>query len=134
LLLAGALVVAATLAQAADPPRRVARLGKVGGSVSYQPPGVQESTPAELNRPYTSGDSFWSGSDGRGELETENAAIRFSANTSLTIQDLSDQATQIKLTSGILNVRLHTLAPQETFEVDATRRSFQLTRTGQYRI
>jgi hypothetical protein len=130
----GALNETSAFAQAADPPRRVARLGKVGGSVSYQPPGIQESTPAEVNRPYTTGDVLWSGSDGRAELETENAAIRFSANTSLTIADIGDQATQIKLTSGILNVRLHTLRPDETFEVDATRRSFQLTRTGQYRI
>lgn len=121
-------------AQAKDPPRRVARLGKVGGSVSFQPANLHEFTPAELNRPYTVGDSFWSGPDGRGELQTDNAALRFNGNTSLTIQDLSSEATQIKLASGTLSVRLHTLAPGESFEVDATHRSFQLTQIGQYRI
>lgn len=133
-LLLGVILICQCQAQDADPPRRAARLGYVGGKVSFQPANLPDSTPAELNRPFTSGDSFWSGVDGRGELQTENAAMRFSGNTSLTIQELSNQATQITLRSGSLSVRLHTLAPQESFEVDTPHYSFQLRRIGQYRV
>lgn len=132
--LLGVVLVWHSEAQDPDPPRRAARLGYVAGKVSFQPANLPDSTPAELNRPFTSGDSFWSGADGRGELQTENAAMRFSGNTSLTIQELSNQATQITLKSGVLSVRLHTLAPQESFEVDTPHYSFQLRRIGQYRL
>ncbi len=138
--LAGLLVLGVTVPglvtpQIADPPRRAARLGYVGGSVSFQPAGLKVATPAEVNRPFTSGDSFWSQHDGRGELQTENASIRFGAGTNLVIKELSNQATEIELKSGSLSVRLHTLAPQESFQIDTPNSySFGLTRAGQYRV
>jgi hypothetical protein len=120
--------------EAADPPRRAARLGYVGGAVSLTPAGLQEATPAEVNRPFTTGDRFWSGADGRGELQTENAAIRFDGHTSFAIQELSDQATLIRLESGTLSVRLHALAPLEDFEIETPQFTFHLNRLGVYRV
>jgi hypothetical protein len=122
------------MAQTADPPRRAARLGYVGGAVSLTPAGLQEATPAEVNRPFTTGDRFWSGADGRGELQTENAAIRFDGHASFAIQELSDQATLIRLESGTLSVRLHALAPLEDFEIETPQFSFHLSRLGVYRV
>ena len=56
------LCAASVLAQAqdADPPARAARLSDAEGSVSLQPAGVQDWTPATLNRPLTTGDRLWS--------------------------------------------------------------------------
>ena len=119
---------------AADPPRRAARLGYVGGAVSLTPAGLQDATPAEVNRPFTTGDRFWSGADGRGELQTENAAIRFDGHTSFVIQELSNQATLIGLESGTLSVRLHTLAPGEDFEIETPQYTFHFNRLGAYRV
>ena len=98
--------------QTADPPRRIARLAYVAGSVTFQPIDSQNATPAEVNRPFSSGDSFWSGSLGRGELQTENAAIRFSSNTRLVIRELSNQATIIGLMSGTIKRSVAYLGPQ----------------------
>ena len=120
--------------QAADPPRRAARLGYMGGAVSLTPAGLQDATPAEVNRPFTTGDRFWSGADGRGELQTENAAIRFEGRTSFAIQELSNQATLIRLESGTLSVRLHALAPGEDFEIETPQFTFHFNRLGAYRV
>jgi hypothetical protein len=130
----GAMLAAPARLQAADPPRRAARLGYLGGTVSLTPAGLQEATPAEVNRPFTTGDRFWSGADGRGELQTDNAAIRFSGRASFAIQELSNQATLIRLESGTLSVRLHALAPLEDFEIDTPQFTFHLKRLGAYLV
>jgi hypothetical protein len=134
----GGLLAAPVMPQAtdqvADPPRRAARLGYVGGAVSLTPAGLQDATPAEVNRPFTSGDRFWSGADGRGELQTENTAIRFGGRTSFVIQELGNQATLISLESGTLSVRLHTLAPGEDFEIETPQFTFHFNRLGAYRV
>src|ERR1700680_1212047 len=98
----GAMLVAPGMPQEADPPRRAARLGYMGGSVSLTPAGLQEATPAEVNRTFTTGDRFWSGTDGRGNPQTENGVIRLGGRASLVIQELSNKATLIGLESGTL--------------------------------
>jgi hypothetical protein len=130
----GAMLSTPVMPQTADPPRRAARLGYVGGAVSLTPATLQEATPAELNRPFTTGDRFWSGADGRGELQTDSAAIRFSGRASFAIQELSNQATLIRLESGTLSVRLHALAPLEDFEIDTPQFTFHLKRWGAYLV
>ena len=130
----GVMLAAPALPQDADPPRRAARLGYVGGALSVTPAGLQDSTVAEVNRAFTTGDRFWSGADGRGELQTENAAIRFGGRASFSIQELDTQATLIRLESGTLSVRLHTLAPQEDFEIETPQFTFHLNRLGAYRV
>lgn len=130
----GAMSAASGISEDADPPRRAARLGYVGGSVSLTPAGLQDATPAEVNRAFTTGDRFWSGADGRGELQTDNAAIRFGGRASFVIQELSNQATLIGLESGTLSVRLHALAPLEAFEIETPQFTFHLKRLGAYRV
>lgn len=130
----GAMPALAATSPDTDPPRRAARLGYLGGAVSLTPAGLQDSTPAEVNRPFTTGDRFWSGADGRGELQTENAAIRFGGHASFAIQELSNQATLIRLESGTLSVRLHALAPLEDFEIETPQFTFRLNRLGAYRV
>jgi hypothetical protein len=131
ILVTGAVVPA--LAQDSDPPGRVARLGYSAGSVSFTPAGLQDPILAEVNRPVTTGDRLWSQADGRGELQTQNATIRFGGRTSIAIEDLSDRHTQIRLESGALSIRLHTLAPDEDFEIDMPQFSFKINRLGAYR-
>jgi hypothetical protein len=130
----GALMAALAMPQDADPPRRAARVGYASGAVTVQPAGVEGSTPAEINRPITTGDRFWTEAAGRGELQTDNAAMRFDGRTSFLVEELDSQATQIQITAGTLSVRLHALAPHEVFEVDTPHLSFNLLRLGQYRV
>jgi hypothetical protein len=57
-LLAALLAMAAVpaLADAGDPPSRVARLSYQSGTVSFRPGTVEEWTAASLNYPLTTGD------------------------------------------------------------------------------
>ncbi|MFZ0536560.1 MAG: hypothetical protein WAM47_06850, partial [Candidatus Sulfotelmatobacter sp.] len=46
-----------------DPPARVARLGYMEGSVSFQPAGEDDWVGAVPNRPMTTGDKLWADQD-----------------------------------------------------------------------
>ena len=59
-----------------DPPGRVARLGYVSGTVSFQPSGEDQWSQALANYPLTTGDRLYTDRDGRAELETGNIAVR----------------------------------------------------------
>ncbi|HTT65780.1 MAG TPA: DUF6600 domain-containing protein, partial [Bryobacteraceae bacterium] len=130
----GAVAAMPALPQNADPPRRAARLGYFEGTVTFKPAGVDDWTPAELNRPMTTGDEFWTEDNGRAELQTDNAAMRFGGRTDFAFVELGDAVTHIKIASGILNVRLHDLAAGEVFEIDTPQLSFTLKRFGAYRV
>lgn len=129
-----AWMAAPGMPQDADPPRRAARLGFFTGTVSFRPATVDASTAAEMNRAVTTGDQFWSEADGRGELQTDNAVIRFGGRTNFAFEELNEQITLIKMESGTLSVRLHTLAPHEVFEVESPHAAFTFLRLGQYRV
>ena len=117
-----------------DPPGRVARLNFMQGSVSLQPAGTQDWVDADPNRPLTTGDNVWSGDDGRGELHIGSTAIRLSNDTGISFLNLNDQAVQIQLAQGSLNVRLRTLDNNEAYEIDTPNVAFSLLREGEYRI
>src|ERR1700722_7984870 len=58
-----------------DPPSRVARLGYMEGSVSFQPSGETEWVEAVPNRPMTTGDKLWADKDSRAEVQLGSATI-----------------------------------------------------------
>src|ERR1700720_1551496 len=82
-----------------DPPSRVARLGYMEGSISFQPAGETDWVQAVANRPMTTGDKLWADRDSRAELQLGSAAIRLSANTGLSFLNLDDNTVQIQVTS-----------------------------------
>ena len=83
-----------------DPPSRVARLGYMEGSVSFQPAGESDWVQAVANRPMTTGDKLWADKDSRAELQLGSAVIRLNANTGFSFLNLDDHTVQIQLTSG----------------------------------
>jgi hypothetical protein len=117
-----------------DPPSRVARLAYAQGSVSFQPAGTDDWVTAGLNRPVTTGDQLWSDRDGRVELQLDGSLIRLSNNTGFSFLNLSDNVTQIQLTSGTILVRVRRLDDDETYEVDTPNLAFSVLRPGLYRI
>jgi hypothetical protein len=120
--------------QYVDPPGRVARLSFVQGSVSFQPAGSDDWAPADLNRPCTSGDQLWVTCGGRAELDLGSAAIRLDASTNFEILDLDDEAAQLKLSEGLVNVHLRRLNENETFEIDTPGAAISLLSPGEYRF
>jgi len=134
LLVFGVVMVLPRLALAQDPPGRVARLNFMQGSVSMQPAGTQDWVDANPNRPLTTGDNLWSGDDGRGELHIGGTSIRLANDTGISFLNLNDQAVQIQLAQGNMNVRLRHLDPNEAYEIDTPNLAFSLLREGEYRI
>ena len=125
---------AAAQDQQDDPPGRVARLGYMQGSVSFQPAGESEWVQAVANRPMTTGDKLWADKDSRAELQLGSAVIRLDANTGFSFLNLDDRTAQIQLTSGSLNISVRRLDRDDVFEIDTPNQAFSVTRPGSYRV
>jgi hypothetical protein len=89
-----------------DPPSRVARLGYMQGSVSFQPAGESEWVEAAHNRPLTTGDKLWADRDSRAELSLGAAVIDLNSNTGISFLNLDDRTAQIQLSSGSISERV----------------------------
>ncbi len=125
---------AAAQDQQDDPPSRVARLGYMEGSVSFQPAGESEWVQAVANRPMTTGDKLWADKDSRAELQLGSAVIRLAANTGFSFLNLDDRTVQIQLTSGALNIRVRRLDQNDVFEIDTPNLAFSVSQPGSYRL
>jgi hypothetical protein len=117
-----------------DPPSRVARIGYLEGSVSFQPAGETDWVGAVPNRPLTTGDQLWSDQDSRAELQLGSAVMRLGANTGFSFLNLDDHTVQVQLTSGSLNVRVRRLDQNDVFEVDTPNLAFSVSQPGNYRL
>ncbi|MGD0920436.1 MAG: DUF6600 domain-containing protein [Terriglobia bacterium] len=138
-LLVGVALLTTALPQRAaaqddDPPGRVARLGYIQGSVSFQPAGESDWVQAVPNRPMTTGDKLWADQDSRAEVELGSAVIRLAANTGFSFLNLDDRTMQIQLTSGSLNISVRRLNRDDVFEVDTPNQAFSVLQPGRYRV
>jgi hypothetical protein len=139
-LLVGIVLLAALMPQPAmaqdqdDPPARVARLGYIEGSVSFEPAGETDWVQAVPNRPMTTGDQLWADQDSRAEVQLGSAVIRLSSNTGFSFLNLDDHTIQIQLTSGSLNIRARRLDSDDVFEVDTPNQAFSVYQPGRYRV
>lgn len=117
-----------------DAPGRAAQLGYLSGTVSFQPGGVEDWTPAALNRPLTTADRLWTEAGSRAELQIGSAAIRLNGRTSFQFVNLNDDITQIQISTGTASVRIRRLDERESFEIDTPQAAFSLLRPGEYRV
>jgi uncharacterized protein DUF6600 len=117
-----------------DPPSRVARLGYMEGSVSFQPAGESDWVGAVENRPMTTGDKLWADKGSRAELQLGSAVIRLSENTGVSFLNLDDNTVQLQLSSGAISIRVRRLHPDDDFEIDTPNLAFTLSQAGNYRM
>jgi len=117
-----------------DPPGRVARLQYTSGEVSMQPGGVNDWVAANLNRPLTTADRVWTDKDSRAELNVGDGFIRMNSETSLTLTNISDNAVQLELDQGALEVTVRHLEGGEIYEVDTPNFAFTVMKAGVYRF
>jgi hypothetical protein len=132
-ILAVVLLLSAA-AMAVDPPSRVAQLQYISGEVSLQPGGVNDWVAGAINRPLTTADRLWTDKNSRAELHLGSAAMRVSAETSLTLTNLTDDTLQVELDQGTLNLRVRRLYHGETYEVDTPNLAFTIMKAGEYRL
>jgi len=117
-----------------DPPGRVARLGYLQGSVSFEPAGETDWVGAVPNRPMSTGDQLWTDENSRAEVQLGSAVIRLAPLTGFSFLNLDDDTVQIQLTSGTINVTVRRLGDNEDFEVDTPNQAFNVFQPGHYRV
>lgn len=117
-----------------DPPSRVARLGYMEGSVSFQPAGEDDWVGAVPNRPMTTGDKLWADQDSRAEVQLGSAVIRLAPMTGFSFLNLDDNTIQIQLSSGSIGITVRRLGDDDDFEVDTPNLAFTVSQPGHYRL
>jgi hypothetical protein len=117
-----------------DPPSRVARIGYLQGSVSFQPAGESDWVEAVPNRPMTTGDQIWADKDSRAELSLGSAVIDLNANTGVSFLNLDDRTVQVQLSAGSVSVRVRQLDRDAVFEIDTPNQAFSISQPGRYRV
>ena len=128
------IVLTCLTAFATDPPGRVARLNYMSGQVSIQPNGVNDWVAANINRPLTTSDRIWTDKDSRVELQMGAATARLNGETSLTLANVTYQATQLQLDQGTLNLHVMRLFNGEIYEIDTPNLAFTVEKPGDYRL
>jgi hypothetical protein len=119
---------------APDPPSRIARLNFMEGSVSFQPGGENEWVTAVLNRPLVTGDNLWADENSRAELHIGSTALRLGPTTGITLLEVSDRATQIRLAQGSLIVKVRHVDDDDSYEIDTPNVAFVVAQPGEYRV
>jgi len=117
-----------------DPPGRVARLQYMSGSVSIQPHGTDDWVQGSVNRPLTIADNIWADKDSRAELNVGTGTIRINSESSLTLTNVSDNAVQLQLHQGAMNLHIRRLIGGEIYEVDTPNQAFTVSKAGDYRF
>jgi len=120
--------------QAADPPGRVARLEYMNGSVSVQPHGTGDWVQGSTNNPLTNGDNVWADKDSRAELNLGTGLMRINSESSLTLTNVTNNAVQVQLHQGTLNVHVGHLYDGEVYEIDTPNQAFTVSKSGDYRF
>ncbi|HKT86893.1 MAG TPA: DUF6600 domain-containing protein [Candidatus Sulfotelmatobacter sp.] len=117
-----------------DPPARVARLGYLQGSVSFEPAGENDWVQAVPNRPMTTDDKLWADQNSRAEVQLGSSMIELAPNTGFSFLNLDDRTTQMEITAGAINVRVWSLDRDNVFEIDTPNQAFTVTEPGRYRV
>ena len=116
-----------------DPPAIAARLQFMSGSVSVQPHGTDDWVAGALNRPLTNSDNIWADKNSRAEINVGTGLIRIDSESSLTLTNVSENAVQLQLHQGAMNLHIRDLEGQ-TYEVDTPNQAFTVQQRGDYRF
>lgn len=117
-----------------DPPKRVARISIVEGSVSLQPGGEGDWGSAARNRPMTIGDKIWVDKDSRAELQAGEANFHLGSMTALSFLNLDEGITQVRIPEGAVNFRVRELRQGDVYEIDTPNIVFNVKQAGDFRI
>jgi hypothetical protein len=117
-----------------DPPALVARIGHVQGNVSFMASGSSDWSAGVNNYPMIGGDRLFSDNQSQAEIATGATDVRLWQNTDVTLTNLTDQYEQIGLATGSIRVRVYSINPGATVEVDTPNGAAVITQPGDYRF
>jgi hypothetical protein len=121
-------------AQAGDPPALVGRLGYAEGTVSFHALGQSEWAFAAVNYPVTTGESFWTETNGRDEIQIGSSVVRMDNATEMDVLRLDVTTTQLQLDQGTISFRLTQLNQGQAVEIETPHGAVSLTQPGTYHI
>jgi len=133
LLVAALLLAGSATAALADPPGRVGRVSLVEGAMSMQSAEQPQWAPAGINFPVTAGETFWTESQSRGEIEIGAAELRLDAQTELSILRLDDGSAVIRVDQGVINLHL-VVMPPGGLQVITRAGQLDLLQPGSYHV
>ncbi len=119
---------------AGDPPARVGRVARIGGTVSFHTADADHWEPATLNEPVTSGNAFWTQPGASSDLEIGSARIVLDQTSEFTVDQLDDQNFVATASQGRMYLRLRNIAPGETNTIRTPRGTVVIGAPGQYEI
>jgi len=117
-----------------DPPSRVARLNYMSGAVTTEPAGTDTWSYAAVNRPLTTGDQLWNDAGARSELHVGSTAVRLGESTSLSVLNLDDTTTQLKVGLGTVSTHVRDLPSGGSYEIDTPNLALGIAGPGDYRV
>lgn len=133
-LCSGAVLATASAEYEIDPPDRVARLSLIDGRVSLAASDSDDWGDALLNRPITTGDRIWVDAGGRAEVQIGTSTVHVDENTGLAFLTLDDSTLLMRLTDGVIAVRVHSLEQNESVRIETSNSTVLLREPGEYTI
>ncbi len=100
----------------------------------FQPGGENDWVDAVVNRPLVTGDNLWADENSRAEVHVGSTALRLGPKTGITLLEVSDRATQIRLAQGSLIVNVRHVDDEDAVEIDTPNVAFVVMQPGDYRI
>jgi hypothetical protein len=111
---------------------RLARLSYLEGHVSFQHASDVDWSAASINLPIEPGDRFYTGHDGRAEIQFDDgSAFRLAGNTDVEILSLKQELIQIRLLVGLCTLNAN---DDTEFEINTPAAAFNAIRAGIYRF
>ena len=117
-----------------DPPARVGRIAHITGTVSFHNEGDTQWSPASVNYPVSTGNTFWTEPAATTELEISDSRIVLAGATEFDIATLDGNGLQAVAAQGEAYVHLRDPSAAETWSVQTPRGLVRLGTAGRYDI
>ena len=112
------------------PPTRAGRLAQITGTVSFHAAEDAQWSPAVLNYPVTTGDSFWTEPQAQAALELSGNRFLMMSSTELDVTQLDDHAFAATLPQGEVCMALAFVPSGDTYAFQTPRGLVQIAATG----
>jgi hypothetical protein len=116
------------------PPARVGRVSLASGKVGWRSLGATLWSDAVVNDPVSTGASLRTDAQARAEMRIGPATIDLAESTEIAIADLNDQAAEISLKRGRIDLDIRQFGADESIQIDIPRGGVWLLQPGRYDV
>ena len=121
--------------QTADPPERAGALSQINGTVSFHTRDEDQWSPATMNYPVATGDSFWTEPNASAQIMISSSLVALAGGTELDVGTLDPNGLQATVPQGEVYLHLRDLAPpNETWAVQTPRGLVTFSGAGRYDV